>query len=402
MKHKIKIIGCGVKSEDINESLKSQIIDSEILIAGERLLNFFPSFKGEKIPIKSDITKLLTKIKKDWKGKKISILASGDPLFFGIGRTIKKNFSSEDYEIIPNITAAQALFAKIKIPWEQVKLLSIHGGKKINFRKILTNYSSMIYCDNRTNATTLAKLLVESFPQCASRPAIFAENLGCNDEKIIRAPLSKIASMNCGAFSILLLLPSDDISDPGLTLGLPDSDFTHENNLITHSEIRAIAISKMKLGPGVMWDIGAGSGSVSVEAASLCPDLQIFAVEQKKERVSMIQNNIDKFGLENIKIIHDDALSAIKYLAPPRAVFIGGGGEDISEILKKSFRKLLRGGRIVVPAILLETKRKLNTCIQNSLWELISVSISRLNQVAEKKMLKAENTIELFIFEKER
>ncbi|HPO90373.1 MAG TPA: precorrin-6y C5,15-methyltransferase (decarboxylating) subunit CbiE [Victivallales bacterium] len=404
MKSKITIAGCGIAPGDITEKIRKIVNNSDIIIGGKRILDFFYDFKGTKITISNNIDELIEKIRKLKERKKITILASGDPLFYGIGKTLSSKFSSDEIEIIPNISAMQALFAKLKLPWEKAKFFSIHGQKKINYNSILTSELAIIYCDNKTKASDLAKILIEKFPKSSKRPAILAEQLGTEKEKIINSSLAKIAKQNSSELSILLLLPQNSfITDPGFSIGLPDSEYFHEKNMITHPEVRVIAISKLKPGPGIIWDLGAGSGSVGIEIASLSEDIIVHSVESNRSRCKNILQNIEKFGLKNIILHNANITQVIEELPPPRGVFIGGSGNKIIFTLQQSLKKILPGGRIVIPSVLLRTKTELNKFVtENKKYfvELISISISHSEKISDNYMLKPENPVDLYIFEK--
>jgi precorrin-6Y C5,15-methyltransferase (decarboxylating) len=282
-----------------------------------------------------------------------------------------------------------------------VKLPSIHGGRKINFRNALSSSISAIYCDDKTTASNLAAEFINHFPACGERQAVLAENLGMENENIQTASLSQISRMKCGGLSILVLLPSEEISDEGIVLGLPDGSYICENRMITHSEVRAVVLSKLKIGPGVMWDIGAGSGSVGIEAASLCADIKVKAVEADSGRFSQLQKNIENFGVSNVEAIECDALKIITKLTPgPRCIFIGGGGKDIRKITEKAFSKLLPGGRLVVTAVLLETKAELTKCLKKNFLEAVSISISRSSKLGSSRLMKSENSVDIFVYGK--
>lgn len=403
MRKKVNVIvvGCGVSPECISQETRSRILEADVLAGGKRLLEFFPDFKGRKIAIKSSVTEVISEIKSISKSQKVAILASGDPLFHGVGTLIARHFSEDEFEIIPNITAMQSLFSKLKIPWDNVKLLSIHGGRKISFRNTLSSSISAIYCDDKITAAALAARLVESFPACGKRSAVLAENLGMEGESIKSGSLSRISKMKCGSLSILVILPSGEITDEGIVLGLPDSSYICENRMITHSEVRAVILSKLKIGPGVMWDIGAGSGSVGIEAASLCGDIKVKAIESDNGRFKQIQKNIESFGVSNVEAIKGDALRILaKLTTNPRCVFIGGGGKDVRLLAEKAFGKLLPGGRMVVSAVLLETKAELTKCLKENFKEAVSVSVSRSSKLGESRLMKSENSVDVFVYEK--
>ncbi len=399
-KNRIKVVGCGIGDQSISEDIRGIVESSDILAGGRRLLELFPGFKGQRKLISSDVNKLLGELKRLSRAKSVTVLASGDPLFFGIGGTMSGHFAADELEVIPNISAMQSLFARFAIPWECARFFSVHGNKRINLRAALSSPLAIIYCDSVTSASSLAAKIVARFPESRNRPAIFAENLGMAGERVLESTLGRIARAKAGGLSVLGLLPSDGISDPGIALGLPDDEFVHESNMITHPEIRAVAVSKLRLGPGVMWDIGAGSGSVGIEAACICPELEVHAVEAKPGRAEHIRCNAEEFGLSRFFIHEADCLKAMSKLPRPRSVFIGGGGDDIARILKKSFDRLLDGGRIVVAAILLETRAKLVKALLGHFLEAVSISVSRSKNVQGKRILKADNTIELFVFEK--
>jgi precorrin-6Y C5,15-methyltransferase (decarboxylating) len=400
-KVKVIIIGCGVSPECISPHAKDRVLRADVIAGGKRLLDLFPEFNGEKIAIKSGISDFFPKIKSLSKTGTVAILASGDPLFHGIGAAAEKYFEKTEYEIIPNVSAMQSLFAKLKIPWCGAKLLSVHGGRKINFRNALASSISVIYCDDKITASNLAAKFAEIFHPCGKRPAVTAENLGMKNEKIETGTISHLAKKKCGGLSILLLLPSKEITDEGIALGLPDSNFIHENRMITHPEIRAIALSKLKIGPGIMWDLGAASGSVGIEAASLCPDLKVYAVESNRKRFLQMKKNAEHFGLSNYSPYHIGAKEFIGMSVPrPRCVFAGGGGKDISEIIKKTFCRLLPGGRLVAAAVLLETKAELTKVLRKNFIEAVTISISHSSSLGKGRLMKSENSVDIFVYGK--
>ena len=397
----VLVVGCGVSSECISPEIREKVLQSDVIAGGKRLLDFFPEFKGRKMALKSGILEIISEIKRLSANKRIAILASGDPLFHGVGALVSKYFRRDEFEIIPNISAMQSLFSKLKIPWDNAKLLSIHGARKIGFRNTLSSSIAAIYCDNKTTVADLAAEFVESFPVCGKRSAVLAENLGMENENIQTANLSRISKMKCGGLSILVLLPSEEITDEGIVLGLPDNSYICENRMITHSEVRAVALSKLKLGAGVMWDIGAGSGSVGIEAASLCSDIKVKAVESDGGRFNQLRKNIEEFGVSNVEAIEGDALKVITILAPrPRCIFIGGGGKDVRKIAEKAFAKLLPGGRLVVTAVLLETKAELTKCLKKNFMEAVSISVSRSSKLGSSRLMKSENSVDIFVYEK--
>ena len=139
-------------------------------------------------------------------------------------------------------------------------------------------------------------------------------------------------------------------------LGLPEAALAHQGGLITKAEVRAVALAKLQLYPGLtLWDVGAGCGSVGLEASLLLPGGQIFAVEQDPERADQIRVNAEKFGVTNLKVVCGHAPECLAELPDPQRVFLGGGGRDLPEILQEVTGRLTAGGRLVLTATLLET-----------------------------------------------
>ncbi len=399
----ITIISCGIGNVKLLQVYNDLILKSDILAGGQRLLDNFKDYQGERIVFNAKTVELAKNLAELAKFKNIVILASGDALFHGIGKTIKKYLHAEQITIIPGITAMQSLFSKLQISWDSVSFFSVHG-KNITMPpfNFLSNNLSIIYCDYKLTAANIAKKLITRTKNCETRNAVIAENIGLDNEKITNGNLAKLASLECSHLSILLILPENEniVKDDGIALGLSDNAFCHQNRLITHSEIRAVILSKLRLGHGVMWDLGAGSGSVGIEAGCLCKDLKVYSVEQAKIRYDDILQNCKNFGCQNVEVYNNDILDVIDTLPSPRSVFIGGGGKDLSEILTKSYDKLCEGGKIVVSAVLLETKAILINLLPEKNIEVVSVSISSSKNLKGKRLMKSENTVELYVYSK--
>lgn len=398
----ITVLSCGTGPDFLSETMKELVESADLLVGGERLLDFFKFFSGEKTIIGAKASETANKVvEAASRGKNVVVLASGDSLFFGIGALLVKKADAEHLTIIPNVTAAQVLFSKLNQPWKNAKFYSSHGrSDSLPWRDILSSDICAIYGDPTNTASQIASYLIEKCPPASARKAAVAENLGMDGEKICEGTLSEIAKIECSGMSVLALLPTEKLTDKGISLGLPDSEYAHENNLITHEEIRAVALSKLRLGPGVMWDLGAGSGSVGIEAAALLSSLTVYSVEQKAERIEHIKNNIESFGLSNVMVECGNALDIIEKLPAPRAVFIGGGGTNIKEILEKAYEKLLPGGKIVVSAIVMETKAALAETLKDARSEALTISVSRSKPVGNGSYMKSENPIDLFIYSK--
>ena len=397
----VTILSCGIGKESISENFTEIVNKAEILLGGVRLLSLFPDFTGEKIIADKHIRERIAKLAEN--RSNIVILASGDALFHGIARTVLNTIPPERVRIIPNITAAQALCAKIALPWDNVSFFSLHNRNSAEFdwHNAASSAPALIYGDHKCNAANIAEKLILANPALADSPAVIGADLGLETEKVITAPLKELSNSRCSSLSILALL-KDQKNNPSeaVKLGVADSEYSHHNNMITHSEVRAVVLSKLALKDGVLWDLGAGSGSVGIEAAGLQKNLKVFSIEKNKERIEDIKKNIKKFHTINVIPVHGDALNELKTLPDPDIIFIGGGGDYISKLTESSFQRLKPGGTLVATAVLLETRAALAETLKENCTEVLSVSVSRSKKLGESRFMKSDNSIEIYVYKK--
>lgn len=188
---------------------------------------------------------------------------------------------------------------------------------------------------------------------------------------------------------------------PFITPGIPDDLFIRENVPITKEEIRILTLAKARPAPGqIIWDIGSGTGSISVEAALLVPEGKVYAVERNARAVQLISRNAQKFGVNNLIVISGEAPDALHHLPDPHRVIIGGSGGNLHQIIQLTLNRLKPGGRMVVNAVTVET---FNQCAQffNGLnWEVTQVNISRTVSTGKVRMWRALNPVYIFCIEK--
>ena len=337
-------------------------------------------------------------------GRRVVVLASGDALYHGFGGTLSGMAQSGDNLVFhPGITAFQALFHRLGLPWEDAALFSVHASD-LPLRAIAEAPLAVVYAGTRTPAHAVARAVIDFHPAAAERRAVLAERLGTADERLLSGTLAELASADCGPTSILVLFPETANGPaPVLALGLPESDFERENNLITASDVRAVILSRLRLPAwGVLWDIGAGSGSVGLEAAALRPRLRVFGVERKPERSAIIERNRQHLGVINYSLHLGEALSLIQgdALPAPDRIFIGGGGHDLPQLLHVCQQRLRPGGLVVASSVTLESFHALYAAPQRC--GLCRLDIAQEAPLAgTHRHLKPQNTIHLFSFQKE-
>jgi precorrin-6B C5,15-methyltransferase / cobalt-precorrin-6B C5,C15-methyltransferase len=323
----------------------------------------------------------------------ISVLASGDPLFFGIGRTLCKRFGEERVWIYPAVSSMQLAFARFKIPWDDAQFFSVHGRR---IEALLPQIGSLnkvcLLTDSVNSPGVVASALLKSFGKVnANRWLIHVgENLGEDSEKLTTGNLQEIADCAFSGLSVMIISRECDMNVSVPTrFGLLENEIVHTKGLITKNEVRAATLHALRLPEtGVFWDIGAGSGSISIEAARMFPMLQVFAVEKKPEHIDNIIANIQRFNAYNITIVQGDAPDALENLPDPERIFVGGGGDGLQDILPVCIRRLQANGCIVVNAVIEKSRRTAPEILhKNGLSvSLATISVSRSSYLENKSV----------------
>lgn len=397
----LTIIGCGMGPDDLTAGMLKIIREAEVLAGGRRHLDWFPDFNGRREVVGAGVRELVPRLIELSRAKKVVVLASGDPLFFGIGRLFVDNLPAESLTIIPNVTAAQAACSRLGLPWQQCHFFSVHGREqRLPWLEILRSRSAVVYADAVRTPAAIARDLLTHWPAAASRPAVLVADLGGEHEQVRPGTLADIAAASSSGLSMLVLLPDADALLPPLGLGRPDADYEHQGGLITGAEVRAVALAKLRLVPGVFWDVGAGSGSVGIEAAGLCLGLDVYAIEKDEQRCRQILANADAFGCPSLQVVSGSMLEVVDQLPAPDRVFVGGGGKDVAEICQGIFNRMKSGGVMVVAAVTLETRAVLTALLPECLVEMVEIGVSRAKKLGDYHLLAAENPVCLYCFQK--
>ncbi len=291
----------------------------------------------------------------------VVVLATGDPLFFGIGRTLLHLFAPERILIYPALSTMQLAFARFKIPWDDAAFLSLHGRTINNLAASILSRDKIFLFTDQTNSPDLIaqSLLAECGKEINNQYIVHvAENLGMDEERLHSGTLTDIAEQTFSRLTVMILVRNSAVAQSP-AFGLTEDEIIHSRGLITKNEVRAASLHNLRLPrQGVLWDIGAGSGAVGLEAARLFPKLQVCAVEQKDEQVENIRRNRQHFQACNLQIFQGQAPEILTALPAPDRVFIGGSGGQLQAIIKQATDRLLPGGRIVINAVLEKTARE--------------------------------------------
>jgi len=354
LQRSMKLIGIGDNGQ---ESLLPQYLqwieNCEVLIGGERVLEFFPTFKGEKIMIKGSLSALVTKLSEETRNT--IILASGDPLFYGIGSYLAKKL---DIEVYPYISSVQLAFAKMGESWQDAYVTSIHGRSMKGLAQRIDGKKKVaLLTDAENNPNVLASYL-KHFGMTEYR-AFVAENLQGTNERFGWYSLDELEEADFSPLNVVIL---QQISEPKrYAIGIDDEEFSQrkpDKGLITKKEIRVLSLQAMQLQKdSIIWDVGTCTGSMAIEAGKLAPEGQVFAVEKNAPDLENCLQNQQKFRVD-ITAIHSKAPAGLEDFPDPDAIFIGGTGGEMVELLQLCCTRLKQNGRIVLNAATIENLYK--------------------------------------------
>jgi len=395
---RIHVIGAGIEGQEGFSGRALELVrQAEVLVGSARLLKLFPDFKGKTLAVGANLSPVVECLQREQGA--VVVLASGDPLFFGIGRYLLRNLPDADLEFVPNVSSVQYAFAKIRVPWDDAIFVSAHGRGLVGaLDQIVAHDKVAILTDETNTPQKIARQLIERGRD--GYAAWLCENLGTADEAITHTDLKGLLELKAAPLNVLILIKEYEAGGAaggiGPCLGIPDDEFATVKKLITKEEVRAVSLAKLRLRHDMtLWDIGAGSGSVSIEADHLMPNGQVFAVERNPQCLAYLKENLRKFNSRNVTLVEQEAPACLDDLPDPDRVFVGGSGGRLYQILSAVDARLATGGRVVLNAVTLDTLTAATEFFENASYELevTSVNIARTRPLTDYKMFEAFNPV---------
>jgi precorrin-6Y C5,15-methyltransferase (decarboxylating) len=371
-------------------SSQTALREADVLVASVRHLAYVDVRPAQQtIELAGALAPLLESIALERAaGRRVAVLSSGDPGFFGIVRLLGERFGPQALVVHPAPSSVSLAFARIGSSWDDAVVVSAHGRPLEEAVSAALGVSKVAVLTAPTQSPqALGRALIEA--GSPPREVTVASRLGEPGECVTRTDLDGLASGMFDPMSVVLLLdPSSDppLATPSLAWGLPESRFEHRAGMITKAEVRAVALGKLGLPPsGVLWDVGAGSGSVAIECARLAPRLTIFAIERSADDAERIRRNSAAHGA-SVSVVEGEAPAVFARLPTPDRVFVGGGGIDV---LEQALAILRPGGRLVATHVLVDRAA--------AAWRLLGntaqVSVARGVSIADGFRLEAENPV---------
>jgi precorrin-6B C5,15-methyltransferase / cobalt-precorrin-6B C5,C15-methyltransferase len=399
---KIMIIGVG---DDGAEGLTKQAADTiqaaKTLVGTPNLLNKFPHFAGHKEVVGADLDRLATML--DQCNAPAVVLASGDPLFYGTARFLCDRLGKDRFDVLPHVSSMQLAFARVKESWDEAYLTNLASQP---LERVVDRIRSAekvgVFTSDDVPPSRLAEELISK--GISYFTVYVCENLGSPDERVTRSALADIVNQKFSPLNVMILVRQTGVPDRQSEsnnrrlFGNPDELFRQskpKRGLLTPNEVRSIALGEMNLrSTSIMWDIGAGSGSVAIEAAQIARHGKAYAIEMDAEDYNLLVENAKQFGVTNLVPVLGEAPKAWESLPDPEAIFVGGTGRAVTELVTNAWPRLQPGGCLVANMMSMDYVVALQQLfvsklgIEPMLW---MIQVSRGNYQLDKLRLESCN-----------
>lgn len=360
MASKINIVGIGDDGLDgLTRQARTVIDSAEVIVGGRGLVDSFASnvVPGAKRVVVSDGLDEMVETLQKHADRRVVLLTGGDPLFYGIARYLADTLGKDRFEVIPHVSSMQLAFARVKESWDDAYLTNLATQSLDRVvDSIRTADRVGLFTTEAISPSVVAAALLDR--RIDYFTAYVCENLGTPDETVTQGDLRSIAGQNFSPLNVMVLVrkfgradrPSD--ASAARLFGNPDDAFLQsrpKRGLLTPSEVRCIALAELDLAPkSVVWDVGAGSGSLAIEAARIAREGKVYGIEMDAEDYGLMVANAAEFDCPSLIPIHGRAPEAWAELPDPDAIFVGGTGRIVSELVNLAVRRLAASGRIVV------------------------------------------------------
>ncbi len=340
------------------------------------------------------------------------VLATGDPLCHGIASYLASRLCIEAVEVLPNLSTVQLACARLGLAWQDARIVSVHskdagewhvgaepGHGLYALAQSLRQHDRLLVLTSPDNSPDrIARLMVAEGLGDDFQMAV-AERLCTPDERVVAELSPHDAAQQTFADPNVVVLVRSQVRPQPVRMGLADSAYHQrqpDKGLITKQEVRAVSLARMQLrADSRVWDIGAGSGSVGLEAARLCPQGHVWAIEKNEADFAIAGQNARAFGVSNHTLVHGKAPEGLDAWPDPDAVFIGGSGGELQELIALCLRRLRAGGWLVMNFVTLENLASATQALQaqGAVWDVLQLQAARSKPILHMHRMAAENPV---------
>ena len=394
-KKHITIVGIGMGDPDtLIPAAEKACREADLIIGAKRVTDALSRF-GK--PVQNAVAaKEIEAILRTEAAQNIVVAMSGDTGFYSGTKGLLPLVGDLEPTVLPGISSIQYFTAKVGTSWDDALLLSAHGRACNYVTKIRRSPKTILLVGGDRGVVDLLCALRDN--GLGHLAVTVGENLSYPEEKIARGTAADLTEATFAPLA-LVLVENPGAHDAVLTAGRPDGDFLRTEVPMTKSEVRAVTLSKLRLTRNaICWDVGAGTGSVSLEMAEVCEDGRVYAIERKPEACDLIEENKKHLGVTNVTVVPGAAPDALIDLPAPTHVFIGGSGGELRDIMALALQKN-PAARIVVNTVTAETFAAALDAMKTlpvQDVEIVEISVSRGRQVGSYHLMTAQNPVYLF------
>ena len=407
----------------LSDTARQRLATAEVVIGAGRTLELVRPYLSASVTLK-DMDGLLGQVP-GWisaardAGQSVVALATGDPLCHGIASWLTTKLGRDGFEILPAVSTLQLAFARFKTPWQEIKISTCHtadagewivgatpahGLYKL-MRAIALHPRVALFTGPDNNPARLARALITAGYGDEVKLSIACRLLLPGEEIFRELAAVDVANRQFPEPNVVLVERTPDAARP--IFGLEDLEYIQrspEKGLITKQEARALSLAKLRLKPdAIVWDIGAGSGSVGLECARLAPHGHVWAIEKNEGDAANARANAERFRVGNYTLCEGKAPAQLDSWPDPNAVFIGGSGGELAELIRLILVRLKAGGRLVMNFVTIENLAVATATLKEAeaVWDVVQLQASRSPPILDMHRLAAQNPVWIVTASKE-
>ncbi|MDR3230444.1 MAG: precorrin-6y C5,15-methyltransferase (decarboxylating) subunit CbiE [Synergistaceae bacterium] len=413
MRHKLVVVSVGPgDAGQLTRAAEAALKTTGCLFAAKRHLESGLRELTEghsNVILMEDIEKTLSRIGDNLERGDVAVAVSGDAGVFSLLPKLRERFPDREIETLPGVSALQSLCAALCETWDDAKIVSLHGRNMPPSKVagiVATNRRTIFFCGPNLDPASLCRILSErglNFVEIA-----VGERLSCPDGRVVKGRPSELCGQMFDPLSVVMATTRQDDLAPYPSPGLEDAEILREPRKIpmTRMEVRTIILSRLRLeADSVVWDIGAGTGSVSIACARACPYGEVHAVERLPEAARLVRSNGARFRAHNLFVHEGNAAELLESLPRPNAVFIGGSGGELRQILERVAQiditdcPVTTPVRVVVSGVTLGTIAVASDVLNGPGFrdfEAAQISVTRSQPVGNSVVMAAQNPVTIF------
>ncbi|MDH3742090.1 MAG: precorrin-6y C5,15-methyltransferase (decarboxylating) subunit CbiE [Hyphomicrobiales bacterium] len=389
----ITLIGMGDDGmAGLPQSTSARIEAADIIVGSARLLGLLPDVMAKKHKWPAPFDPMVSQLHK-WAGKSVVILATGDPMWFGAGSTLLRHFQAAEFAVIPHVSAFQLAAARVGWALQNTETLSLHGRANCLIEPAIQPAARLLVLTSGATsiAEIAARFVARGFGE--SRFTVL-EHMGGAAENHTSFSAQAVPDVEFSGFHTLAI---ECIAGATATIlprapGLPDDAYDHDGQL-TKREVRAATLAALSPTPHtLLWDVGAGCGSIAIEWLRAAPHTEAIAFERGLDRIAMIEHNRQQLGVPHLQIMPGNLPETLTNQPAPDAVFIGG---DVANTVQfeTCWSALKSQGRLVANAVTLEGQAHLIALQARLGGDLVRIGIEHLSEVGSKRAMRPRMTV---------